>query len=44
MNMPPLRQEAEKPAKPKNLKEISAYLKKIFGGFFSRLFYIYGLV
>jgi ABC-type multidrug transport system fused ATPase/permease subunit len=44
MNMPPLRQEAEKPAKPKNLKEIPAYLKKIFGGFFSRLFYIYGLV
>ncbi len=44
MNMPPLRQEAEKPKAPKNLKEYPAYLKELFTGFFSRLFYIYGLV
>ena len=44
MNMPPLRQEAEKTEKPKNLKEIPAYLKTLFSGFFFRLFYIYGLV
>ena len=44
MNMPPLRQEAEKPEKPKNLKEIPAYLKTLLSGFFFRLFYIYGLV
>ena len=44
MNMPPLRQEAEKIKKPKNLKEIPSYLKTLLGGFFFRLFYIYGLV
>ena len=44
MYMPPLRQEAEKPEKPKNLKEIPAYLKTLLSGFFFRLFYIYGLV
>lgn len=44
MNMPPLRQEAEKIEKPKNLKEIPSYLKTLLGGFFFRLFYIYGLV
>lgn len=44
MNMPPLRQEAEKIEKPKNLKEIPSYLKALLGGFFFRLFYIYGLV
>ncbi len=44
MNIPPLRQEAEMPEKPKNLKEIPAYLKTLLGGFFFRLFYIYGLV
>ena len=42
--MPPLRQEAEKPEKPKNLKEIPSYLRSLLGGFFFRLFYIYGLV
>ena len=42
--MPPLRQEAEKIEKPKNLKEIPSYLKTLLGGFFFRLFYIYGLV
>ena len=44
MYMPPLRQEAEKPEKPKNLKEIPSYLRSLLGGFFFRLFYIYGLV
>ena len=44
MNMQPLRTEAERPPKPKNLKEFPSYLKTIFGGFFSRLFYIYSLV
>ena len=44
MNMPPMRPEAEKPKKPKDIKEIPAYLKTLLGGFFSRLFYIYGLV
>ena len=44
MNLPPLRQEAAKPEKPKSLKEIPSYLKTLLGGFFFRLFYIYGLV
>ena len=44
MNMPPLRQEAEKPKAPKNLKDYPAYLKELLGGFFSRLLYIYSLV
>lgn len=44
MNMRPLQQETKKPEKPKSLKEVPAYLKTIFGGFFSRLFYIYSLV
>ncbi len=44
MYMPPLRQEAEKPDKPKNLKDIPSYLKNLLQGFFSRLFYIYSLV
>ena len=44
MNMPPLRQEAEKPRRPKNLKEFPEYLKTLLSGFFFRLFYIYGLV
>lgn len=30
--------------KPKSIKEIPSYLKKLLGGFFSRLFYIYGIV
>ena len=44
MNMRPLQQETKKPETPKSLKEVPAYLKTIFGGFFSRLFYIYSLV
>ena len=39
-----MRQEAEKPEKPKSLKELPAYIKTVFGGFFSRLFYIFGIV
>ena len=30
--------------KPKNLKEVPKYLQTLFGGFFSRLFYIFTLV
>ena len=30
--------------KPKNIKEFPGYLKKLLSGFFSRLFYIYGIV
>lgn len=30
--------------KPKSIKEVPDYLKKLLGGFFSRLFYIYGIV
>ena len=30
--------------KPKSLKEVPDYLKKLLSGFFSRLFYIYGIV
>ncbi len=33
-----------KPKKPKKISEIPEYLKKVFGGFFKRLFYIFGLV
>lgn len=33
-----------KPRKPKKISEIPGYLKKVFGGFFKRLFYIFGLV
>ena len=44
MNLPPLRQEAKKPQRPRELREIPSYLKTLLGGFFSRLFYIYGLV
>ncbi len=29
---------------PKNIREVPDYLKRLFVGFFSRLFYIYGLV
>lgn len=36
--------ENVKPKKPKNLKEIPAYLKKLISSFFSRLFYIIKLV
>ncbi len=30
--------------KPNNIKEVPEYLKKLFSGFFKRLFYIYGIV
>lgn len=33
-----------KPKKPTNLKEVPEYLKKLVGGFFYRLFYIFKLV
>lgn len=33
-----------KPPRPKSIKEVPSYLKTLFGGFFSRLFYIFGLV
>ncbi len=33
-----------KPQKPKSIKEIPSYLKKVLGGFFKRVFYIFGLV
>ncbi|MBE6608480.1 MAG: ABC transporter ATP-binding protein [Ruminococcaceae bacterium] len=36
--------EKLKEPKPKTLKEVPSYLKKIIGGFFSRLFYIVKLV
>ncbi len=29
---------------PKNIREVPSYLRKLFSGFFSRLFYIFGLV
>ena len=36
--------EKLKETKPKSLKEVPTYLKKVIGGFFSRLFYIVRLV
>ncbi len=36
--------EKLKEPKPKSLKEVPSYLKKVIGGFFSRLFYIVKLV
>ncbi len=33
-----------KPPLPKSIKEVPSFLKTLFGGFFSRLFYIFGLV
>lgn len=33
-----------KPEKPKNFKDLFRYLKELIGGFFFRLFYIFGLV
>ena len=33
-----------KPKKPKSIKEVPAYLRTLFGGFFKRVFYIFGLV
>ena len=36
--------ENSKVKPPKNLKDVPRYLKELLGGFFSRLFYIFGLV
>lgn len=36
--------EKLKEPKPKNIKEVPGYLKRLFGKFFSRLFYIFRLV
>lgn len=44
MNIPPLKQKVETPEKPKNFKEIPAYIKTLVKGFFTRLMYIYRLV
>ncbi len=44
MPPPPPNHEKNKPKKPKSIKELPRYLKEVFGGFFSRLFYIYKLV
>ena len=33
-----------KPPKPKNIREVPGYLRKVLSGFFYRLFYIFGLV
>ena len=44
MNMRPLQQETKKPEKPKSLREVPSYIKTVFGGFFTRLLYIYSLV
>lgn len=45
MGKPPWEMNNElKPKKPKKLSEVPGYLKKVFGGFFKRLFYIFGLV
>ena len=37
-------QERQKEPLPKHLNEIFPYIKKVWGGFFKRLFYIYKLV
>ena len=37
-------QDKLKPQKPKSIKEVPSYLKKVLGGFFKRVFYIFGLV
>ncbi len=43
---PPMRSNMEKykEPKPKNIREVPSYLKKVIGGFFFRLFYIFKLV
>jgi len=40
----PPHNELNNPPKPKSVKELPAYLKKLMSGFFSRLFYIFRLV
>lgn len=42
--MPPRMFEYERIPKPKSIKEVPAYLKKLTGGFFSRLIYVIKLV
>ncbi len=37
-------QDKLKPQKPKSIKEVPSYLKILLGGFFKRVFYIFGLV
>ena len=41
---PPDDNDALKPKKPKRISEIPSYLKRLLGGFFYRLFYIFRLV
>lgn len=41
---PPRMKEREKEPLPKHFNEIMPYIKKVWGGFFKRLFYIYKLV
>ena len=44
--LPPMRANNDniKPPKPKSIKEIPSYLKKVISGFFYRLFYVFKLV
>ncbi len=42
--MPPRMYRYEKIPKPKSLREVPAYLKKVISGFFSRLLYVFRLV
>ena len=42
--MPPKMFQYEKIPKPKSLREVPSYLKKIISGFFSRLIYVFKLV
>ena len=42
--MPGRRYNYERVPRPKSLKEVPSYLKKLLGGFFKRLFYIFALV
>jgi len=41
---PPSRYQYERVASPKGLSDVPRYLKELLGGFFTRLFYIFGLV
>ena len=40
----PMPMEHKRPEPPKSVKELPAYLKEVFGGFFKRFFYIIKLV
>ena len=42
--MPPRTYQYEKVTKPKSIKEVPSYLKKVISGFFSRLIYVFRLV